>query len=145
MKKFLIGALVIICVWFVKVCTEVYFKAKMSEQQKEYKSGNIDEELRNMTETMNLKLPMKIDEITELSKIEYHENREVRYCYTYFSDNLTFTSTEIEEYRKRMLQMVKKSTDLNKFKEYQVTMSYAYYNSKGDCLALIKIYPKDYQ
>ena len=41
--------------------------------------------------------------------------------------------------------MVKKSTDLNKFKEYQVTMSYAYYNSKGDCLALIKIYPKDYQ
>ena len=99
MKKFLIGALVIICVWFVKVCTEVYFKAKMSEQQKEYKSENIDEELRNMTETMNLKLPMKIDEITELSKIEYHENREVRYCYTYFSDNLTFTSTEIEEYR----------------------------------------------
>ena len=83
MKKFFIGALVIICVWFVKVCTEVYFKAKMSEQQKEYRSGNIDEKLKKMTEAMNLELPMKVDEITELSRIEYHENREVNiYLFT---------------------------------------------------------------
>lgn len=145
MKKFFIGALIIICVWLVKVCTEVYFKAKMSEQQKEYKSGNIDEDLKELAEAMNSELPMKVDEITELSRVECHKNREIRYCYTILSDNLTFTSTEIEEYRKRMLQVVKQSVDLNKFKEYQVTMSYAYYNLKGDCIAFIKIYPKDYQ
>ncbi len=44
-----------------------------------------------------------------------------------------------------MQQVVRESTDFDKFKKLQVIMSYAYYNSKGDCLALIKIYPKDYQ
>lgn len=143
MKKFFIGALIIICVWLVKVCTEVYFKAKMSEQQKEY--NNIDEQLRVLAKEFNRTLPVKVDEITELSKVEIYKNKEVRYCYTILDDSFIFTSEELKEYRKKILQIVRESTAFDKFKALQVVMAYAYYNSKGDCIALIKIYPKDYQ
>ncbi|MDN0049045.1 hypothetical protein QVO10_06540 [Bacteroides gallinaceum] len=145
MKRFFIGVLIIVCVWFVKACNEAYVKSKMTEQQ-EYKNyNNINEQLKTLAKEFNQTLPIKIDETMELSRVEIHKDKEVRYCYTVLDNNVVFTSDEIKKYREIMQQVVRESTDFDKFKKLQVIMSYAYYNSKGDCLALIKIYPKDYQ
>ena len=34
---------------------------------------------------------------------------------------------------------------LNKFKEYGVTMAYAYYKQNGECMMLVRVYPEDYK
>lgn len=44
-----------------------------------------------------------------------------------------------------MVQKVKHTSSLKKFKEYGVTMAYSYNNSKGENLMLIKVYPEDYR
>ena len=93
---------------------------------------------------MNKDLPKQLDEITLLKKIELHENREVRYCYTILED-LEFTEEQIEDHRKTMVKQVKQTSTLNKFKEYNVTMAYAYYKQNGDCIMLVKVYPEDYK
>ena len=162
MKKVGIWILTIICIAFVQTCTKALFKAKrMEEQKKEWRSissnktneralkrmgktSNIDEKLTILAEEMNKDLPKQLDEITILEKIEMHENREVRYCYTILKD-LNYTEEEIEAHRKFMVQQVKHTTTLNKFKEYGVTMAYAYYKQNGDCMMLVKVYPKDYK
>lgn len=162
MKKLGTWILTIICIVFVQTCTKAYFKAKrIDEQKKEWrnisssktdkralermrKTSDIDEKLSILAEEMNKDLPKQLDAITILDKIELHENREVRYCYTILSD-LTFTDEQIEEHRKNMVQQVKQTSTLNKFKEYKVTMAYAYYKQNGDCLMLVKVYPEDYR
>ena len=162
MKKVGIWILTIICIAFVQTCTKALYKAKrMEEQKKEWrnissnksnervlkrmgKTSDIDEKLTILAEEMNKDLPKQLDEITILKKIEIHENREVRYCYTILND-LNYTEEEIEAHRKFMVQQVKNTTTLNKFKEYSVTMAYAYYKQNGDCMMLVKVYPKDYK
>ena len=162
MKKVGTWILTIICVALVQTCTKAYFKAKrMDEQKKEWrrissnetgdraikrmgKTSDIDEKLAILAEEMNKDLPKQLDEITILKKIEIHKNREVRYCYTILND-LNYTEEEIEAHRKFMVQQVKQATTLNKFKEYGVTMAYAYYKQNGDCMMLVKVYPKDYK
>jgi len=162
MKKFGIWVLTIICVVFVQTCTKAYFKAKrMDEQKKEWrrissnetgeraikrmgKTSDIDKKLAILAEEMNKDLPKQLDEITLLKKIELHENREVRYCYTILED-LEFTKEQIEDHRKTMVKQVRQTSTLNKFKEYNVTMAYAYYKQNGDCIMIVKVYPEDYK
>ena len=163
MKKFGIWVLTIICVVFVQTCTKAYFKAKrMDEQKKEWKrissdetgeraikrmgkTSNIDEKLAILAEEMNKDLPQKLDEITILNSIEIHENREFRYCYTILDDDLYYTKEQIESHRLNMVQQVKNTSSLNKFKENNVTLGYAYYKSNGDCIMIVKVYPEDYK
>ncbi|MBR2456856.1 MAG: hypothetical protein IKB31_06815 [Bacteroidaceae bacterium] len=163
MKKVFIWILTIICAVFVQTCTKAIFKAKrMEEQRKEWKhistnsteqrainrmkgTSDIDKKLTILAQEMNKDLPKKLDDITILQKIELHENREVRYCYVILDDELYFSKSAIEEHRKEMVQKVKNTSALNKFKEYGVTMAYSYNNSKGENLMLIKVYPEDYR
>ena len=162
MKKVGIWILTIICIAFVQTCTKALYKAKrMEEQKKEWrnissnksneralkrmgKTSDIDEKLTILAEEMNKDLPKQLDEITILKKIEIHENREVRYCYTILND-LNYTEEEIEAHRKFMVQQVKNTTTLNKFKEYSVTMAYAYDKENGERIMLVKVYPEDYK
>ena len=162
MKKVGIWILTIICIAFVQTCTKALYKAKrMEEQKKEWrnissnksneralkrmgKTSDIDEKLTILAEEMNKDLPKQQDEITILKKIEIHENREVRYCYTILND-LNYTEEEIEAHRKFMVQQVKNTTTLNKFKEYSVTMAYAYDKENGERIMLVKVYPEDYK
>lgn len=162
MKKFGIWILTIICIVIVQTCTKAFFKAKrIEEQKKEWrrisshetgeraikrmgKTSDIDKKLEILAEEMNKDLPKQLDEITILKKIELHENREVRYCYTILND-LEFSEEQIEEHRKTMVKQVKQTSTLNKFKEYEVTMSYAYYKRNGNCIMLVKVYPEDYK
>ena len=162
MRKIGIWILTIICIAFVQTCTKALFKAKrMEEQKKEWrnissnktnertlkrmgKTSDIDEKLAILAEEMNKDLPKQLDEITVLKKIEVHENREVRYCYTILND-LNYNEEEIEAHRKFMVQQVKQATTLNKFKSYGVTMAYAYYKQNGECIMLVKVYPEDYK
>ena len=44
-----------------------------------------------------------------------------------------------------MVKQLKQTSTLNKFKEYNVTMAYAYYKQNGDCIMLVKVYPEDYK
>ena len=106
---------------------------------------DVDKKLAIMAEEMNKDLPQKLDDITILKNIEIHANREVRYCYTILDDNLHFTESQIEVHRNNMIQQVKNTSSLDKFKEYNVTMGYAYYKSNGDCIMIVKVYPKDYK
>ena len=108
------------------------------------KTSNIDEKLTILAEEMNKDLPKQLDEITILKKIEIHKNREVRYCYTILND-LNYTEEEIEAHRKFMVRQVRQATNLNKFKEYGVTMAYAYYKQNGECMMLVRVYPEDYK
>ena len=162
MKKVGIWILTIICIAFVQTCTKALYKAKrMEEQKKEWrnissnksneralkrmgKTSDIDKKLTILAEEMNKDLPKQLDEITILKKIEIHENREVRYCYTILND-LNYTEEEIEAHRKFMVQQVKNTTTLNKFKEYSVTMAYAYDKENGERIMLVKVYPEDYK
>ena len=152
----------IICIAFVQTCTKALFKAKrMEEQKKEWRSissdktnervikrmgktSDIDEKLAILAEEMNKDLPKQLDEVTILKKIEMHENREVRYCYTILND-LNYTEEEIEAHRKFMIRQVNQTTTLNKFKEYGVTMAYAYEKENGERIMLVKVYPEDYK
>lgn len=163
MKKVILWILTIICLVFVQTCTKALFKTKrMEEQKKEWrkisssntderalsrmkKTSDIDRKLVIMAEEMNKDLPQKLDEITILNSIEIHEKREVRYCYTILNDDLNFTEEQIENHRKYMVQQVRKTSSLDKFKEYNVTMAYAYYKQNGKCLMLVKVYPQDYK
>ena len=163
MKKVGTWILTIICVVLVQTCTKAYFKAKrMDEQKKEWrrissnatgdraikrmgKTSDIDEKLAILAEEMNKDLPKKLDEMTTLQRIELHKNREVRYCYTLHDNNLYFTESQKEAHRKEMVQKVKHTSTLNKFKEYGVTMAYAYYKPNGDCLMIVKVRPEDYK
>lgn len=106
---------------------------------------DIDRKLEILAEDTNKNLPQKIDDITVLKKVEIHENREVRYCYTILDDNFKVSSAEIENYRKEMILKVKQENNLNRFKELDVIMAYGYYKKNGDCIMLIKIHPKDYK
>ena len=106
---------------------------------------DIDRKLEILAEDTNKNLPQKIDDITVLKKVEIHANREVRYCYTILDDNFKVSSTEIENYRKEIILKVKQENNLNRFKELDVIMAYGYYKENGDCIMLIKIYPKDYK
>ena len=162
MKKVGIWILTIICIAFVQTCTKALYKAKrMEEQKKEWrnissnksneralkrmgKTSDIDEKLTILAEEMNKDLPKQLDEITILKKIEIHENREVRYCYAILND-LNYTEEEIEAHRKFMVQQVKNTTTLNKFKEYSVTMAYAYDKENGERIMLVKVYPEEYK
>ena len=163
MKKVILWILTIICLVFVQTCTKALFKAKrMEEQKKEWrkfsssntderalsrmkKTSDIDRKLVIMAEEMNKDLPQKLDEITILNSIEIHENREFRYCYTILNDDLNFTEEQIENHRLNMVQQVKNTSSLNKFKENNVTLGYAYYKSNGDCIMIVKVYPEDYK
>lgn len=163
MKKVFIWILTIICAVFVQTCTKAIFKAKrMEEQRKEWKhistnsteqrainrmkhTSDIDRKLAILAEEMNKDLPQKLDDMTILQKIELHEDREVRYCLVILDDDLYFTESDIEIHRKDMVQKVKQTSSLKKFKEYGVTMAYSYNNSKGENLMLIKVYPEDYR
>ena len=100
--------------------------------------------LIGLCKEMNKDLPKQLDEITILKKIEIHKNREVRYCYTILND-LNYTEEEIEAHRKFMVRQVRQATNLNKFKEYGVTMAYAYYKQNGECMMLVRVYPEDYK
>ena len=162
MRKIGIWILTIICIAFVQTCTKALFKAKrMEEQKKEWRSissdktnervikrmgktSDIDEKLAILAEEMNKDLPKQLDEVTILKKIEMHENREVRYCYTILND-LNYTEEEIEAHRKFMIRQVNQTTTLNKFKEYGVTMAYAYEKENGERIMLVKVYPEDYK
>ena len=162
MKKIGMWILTIICIAFVQTCTKAIFKAKrMEEQKKEWrnissnktneralkrmgKTSDIDEKLALLAEEMNKELPKQLDEITILQKIEVHENREVRYCYTILKD-LNYTEDEIEAHRKYMVEQVKQTSTLNRFKEYGVTMAYAYDKENGERIMLVKVYPEDYK
>ena len=162
MKKIGIWILIIICVAFVQTCTKAFFKAKrINEQKKEWKiesssrvdkkvikqmgkTSDIDEKLVILAEGMNKSLPKQLDDMTILKKIEIHENREVRYCYTILQD-LDYSKEAIEEHRKFMVRQVRQATNLNKFKEYGVTMAYAYYKQNGECMMLVRVYPEDYK
>lgn len=109
------------------------------------KTSDIDEKLTILAEEMNKDLPQKLDEMTTLQRIELHNNREVRYCYTLHDNNLYFTESQKEAHRKEMVQKVKQTSTLNMFKEYDVTMAYAYYKPNGDCLMIVKVKPEDYK
>lgn len=163
MKKFSIWVLTIICLVFVQTCTKAIFKAKrMDEQRKEWrkvssnktderalsrmrKTSDLDQKLAIMAEEMNKDLPKKLDEITILKSIEIHENREFRYCYTILDDDLNYSKEQIEAHRLNMVQQVRNTSSLNKFKENNVTIGYAYYKSNGDCIMIVKVYPNDYK
>lgn len=163
MKKVGAWILTIICIVLVQTCTKAYFKAKrMDEQKKEWrkfssnstdervlkrmgKTSDIDEKLTILAEEMNKDLPEQLDEMTTLQRIELHENREVQYCYTLHDNNLYFTESQKEAHRKEMVQKVKQTSTLNKFKEYGVIMAYAYYKTNGECLMIVKVRPEDYR
>ena len=100
--------------------------------------------IKQTVDQMNKNLPKNMGNMM-LNKVELHENRELRYCFTVFDNNLRPTDEEIKIIRKHMVQQVKESPDKYTWDKYKITIAYEYRNKKGECIGLIKIYPKDYQ
>lgn len=162
MRKILVGIFTVICMLLAQTCAKAIFKAKTQEQQREWKNSidesydeevirklettsDIDKKLEILVKEMNKQLPQRMDDITVLDRMEFRKGRELCYCYTIFDDSLKLTKREMKNFQEEMIQRVKQSDGLNKFKENQVTMSYVYYNSCGDCIMTIKVFPEDYQ
>lgn len=114
---------------------------KVLEKMK--KTTNIDKKLKLLTDDLNKNLPQKIDNMI-FSKVEQYKNREIRYCYIMPNENQIPSESQWNKYREAFLKQIKYSDDFKMFRKYKVTMSYAYYNTKGCLLKLIKISPKDY-
>lgn len=105
---------------------------------------NKDNKLSYAVKQMNKELPKKFDNMI-LERIELHENRELRYCFTVTNSNIHPNQAQIDIIKQQMIERTRNDTNLQKLKEYEITMSYEYNNTNGVRLALIKIYPKDYQ
>lgn len=146
----------------------MYFKAKKIEEKNQYtynntsknkeevnsesdilnkisKTSDIDKKLMILTEEFNKNLPQQIDEITVLSKIEKLSNKEIRYCYTILDKGISLTKEQIENQKHTLVREIKTSSNFKLFREYKVTMSYAYYDSNGENIAIIRITPNEYQ
>ncbi len=110
------------------------------------KSKKIDPQLQTAVEAMNKQLPMKVDPVTSLMKVEALPGDVMKYSYqvttkTDIKDTLTAKKT----FSRKILYNLKNNPSLSVLTEKNVTFVHSYSDNKGKYLFSVTTTPDDYK
>ncbi len=108
-----------------------------------FKAPTIDELLNKAVSELNKTCPMMIDKMTRLDSASVLSNQEIQYnCTILPPEN---TSIDVGQLKTNMepviINSVKTNTELNKYRDRKVTVSYSYKDKNGAFLFKVSVPP----
>lgn len=108
---------------------------------------NPEEELANAAQEINEAMPKLIDKDTRLDSASTVSDKVFNYHYTLV--NIEKSEVNVDTLQKyfgnKITESVKKSPDLQGFRDRKITMGYTYYDKNGNFVTTIKVTPEMYE